>query len=178
MRTVVCNCFDECEFDRLLCIALAYGTPIIYCSYQFAISMIPQEIWAKYTKNMSAQTDSIFYKGFKVIILDDKTTNPNCASIVLAEVDADPTFCCSYTNTALTSDEKHNLEVDKNIIYQVKNNSMSDICYHIFEDNIRKTLFPNEIRQIKGSELEKLNALPGGYQIITQFAINKEAQDA
>ena len=169
MRTVVCNGFDECEFDRLLFIALAYGTPIIYCSYQFAISMIPQEIWTKYTKNMSTQTDSVFYKGFKVIILDDKTIDPNCASIVLAETDIDSTFYCSYTNTALASDEKHNLKVDKNIIYQVKNNSMSDVCYYIFEDNIRRMIFPNEIRQIKGSELEKLNALPGGHQILTQF---------
>jgi hypothetical protein len=33
---------------------------------------------------------------------------------------------------------------------------------------------PNEIRQIKGSELEKLNALPGGHEILTLFAINKE----
>ena len=99
MRSVVCNGFDEKEFDRLLCIAWFYGTPIIYCSYQFAISMVSfQEPGVKH-----ARTDSNFYKGFKVIILDDKTINPNCASIVLAETDTDPTLCWSYTNTALTS---------------------------------------------------------------------------
>jgi hypothetical protein len=95
MRTTVCNGFDEKEFDRLLCIAFFYGTPIIYCSYQFARSIIPQENW-----NM----DTLSYRGFKVVILDDKTINPNCASIVLAETDTDPTLCWSYINTALTSD--------------------------------------------------------------------------
>ena len=64
MRTTVCNGFDEKEFDRLLCIAFFYGTPIIYCSYQFARSIIPQENW-----NM----DTLSYRGFKVIILDDLT---------------------------------------------------------------------------------------------------------
>ena len=38
---VAVNGFDEKEFDRLLVIASAYGVPTIYCTYEFAVKMIP-----------------------------------------------------------------------------------------------------------------------------------------
>ena len=63
--------FDEAAFDRLLSVASAYGTPSIYCTYEFAVKMIPaeglisdamrDEKWAKgYFAN---------YKGYRVVIL-------------------------------------------------------------------------------------------------------------
>ena len=45
------NGFDESSFDRLLVIASAYGEPTIYCTYEFAVKMIPQEAW-RYTEAM------------------------------------------------------------------------------------------------------------------------------
>ena len=33
--------FDEASFDRLLSVAAAYGTPTIYCTYEFAVKMVP-----------------------------------------------------------------------------------------------------------------------------------------
>jgi hypothetical protein len=48
---VAANGFDEAEFDRLIAVASAYGTPTIYCTYEFAVRMIPQEAW-RYTEAM------------------------------------------------------------------------------------------------------------------------------
>lgn len=38
---VACAGFDEAAMDRLIMIASAYGTPTIYCTYEFAVRMIP-----------------------------------------------------------------------------------------------------------------------------------------
>lgn len=65
------NGFDESSFDRLLVIASAYGEPTIYCTYEFAVKMIPQEAW-RYTEAMKDElwkTGRLAnYKGKKVII--------------------------------------------------------------------------------------------------------------
>ncbi len=64
--------FDEVAFDRLLSIASAYGEPTIYCTFEFAAKMIPQEAW-RYTEAMKAElwANGHFasYKGHRVIIL-------------------------------------------------------------------------------------------------------------
>ena len=51
---VAVNGFDENEFDRLINVASAYGTPAIYCTYEFAVKMIPQEAW-RYTEGMKEE---------------------------------------------------------------------------------------------------------------------------
>ena len=70
---VATNGFDEKAFDRLITIAAAYGTPTIYCTYEFAVKMIPQEAW-RYTEAMK---DELWkngrlaqYKQWKVVILE------------------------------------------------------------------------------------------------------------
>ena len=45
------NGWEEAEFDRLVAIAAAYGDPTIYCSYDFAVKMIPEKQWM-YTDSM------------------------------------------------------------------------------------------------------------------------------
>lgn len=69
---VAVNGFDEGAFDTLLAVAAAYGEPTIYCSYDFAVKMIPAKQWM-YTDRMKEElwqnghfTD---YKGKKVVIL-------------------------------------------------------------------------------------------------------------
>ena len=42
---VVTAGFDEAAFDRLLTIASAYGEPTIYCTYEFAVKLVPTEGW-------------------------------------------------------------------------------------------------------------------------------------
>ena len=64
--------FDESAMDRLIQIAAAYGTPTIYCTYEFAVKMIPNEAW-RYTEAMKTElwnTGRLAnYKGTKVIII-------------------------------------------------------------------------------------------------------------
>ncbi len=70
---VACNGFDEVAFDRLLNIASSYGNPAIYCTYEFAVNMIPKEAW-RYTEGMKEQLWKngrlVDYKGRTVTILD------------------------------------------------------------------------------------------------------------
>ena len=70
---VVMNGFDEEAFDRLITIAAAYGTPTIYCTYEFAVKMLPKDAW-RYTEAMKTElwkngrlSD---YKGTRVVILE------------------------------------------------------------------------------------------------------------
>ena len=99
---VAVNGFDEAEFDRLIQIAAAYGTPTIYCTYEFAVKMIPQEAW-RYTEAMKDElwrTGRLAsYKGTKVIILEQgfedetnsrKVIDPGYAWIIPTGADGKP----------------------------------------------------------------------------------------
>ena len=70
--------FNEQEFDRLLTVVSAYGDPTIYCTYEFAVKMIPQDAW-RYTEAMKTElwNNGYFatYKGRKVIILPQGFTD-------------------------------------------------------------------------------------------------------
>ena len=94
--------FDEAAFDRLLTIAAAYGDPTIYCTYEFAVRMLPQEAW-RYTERMKEElwNNGYFanYKGRKVIILPQgfldetnttKTVDPGYCWIIPSGGDTKP----------------------------------------------------------------------------------------
>ena len=88
--------FDEKEFDRLLTVASAYGTPTIYCTYEFAVNMIPQEAW-RYTEDMKKElweTGRLAsYKGRKVVILEQGFEDETNSRKVI-----DPGFCWILPN--------------------------------------------------------------------------------
>lgn len=99
---VAANGFDEAAFDRLLQIASAYGTPTIYCTYEFAVRMIPKEAW-RYTEAMKDElwrTGRLAsYKGHRVIILEQgfedgtnttKVIDPGYAWIIPTGADGKP----------------------------------------------------------------------------------------
>ena len=99
---VAVNGFDEAAFDRLLSISSSYGEPTIYCTYEFAVRMIPQEAW-RYTESMKAElwrTGRLAdYKGKKVVILpqgfEDETNttkviDPGYAWIIPTGADTKP----------------------------------------------------------------------------------------
>lgn len=69
---VVTNDFNEAAFDRLITVASAYGEPTIYCTYEFAVKMVPKDAW-KYTEAMKDELNRTGrlanYKGKKVVIL-------------------------------------------------------------------------------------------------------------
>ena len=103
--------FDEAAFDRLLTIASAYGTPTIYCTYEFAVNMIPQEAW-RYTEAMKDElwkTGRLAsYKNHKVIILEQgfedetnsrKVIDPGYAWIIPTGADGKPVKIAFEGNT-------------------------------------------------------------------------------
>lgn len=63
--------FDENEMDRLIQIADSYGQATIYCTYEFAATMVPAEGWI--SDNMKDQKWNngylANYKGHRVIVL-------------------------------------------------------------------------------------------------------------
>ena len=94
--------FDEAAMDRLITIAAAYGTPTIYCTYEFAVRMIPQEAW-RYTEAMKTELWNTgrlaTYKGTKVIILEQgfedatnsrKVIDPGYAWVIPTGADGKP----------------------------------------------------------------------------------------
>lgn len=68
---VATNGFDEAGMDRLVQIASAYGTPVIYCTKEFAVKMIPETGWISEAMKdkMWAEGTLGNYKGTRVVIL-------------------------------------------------------------------------------------------------------------
>ena len=122
---VVANGFDEKEFDRLLVIASAYGEPAIYCSYEFAVKMVPNEGW-RYTESMKQElwnTGHLAnYKGRKVIILpqgledesnERKVIDPGYCYIIPSGADSKPVKIAFEGNTIV--DEFNNYDRSREI---------------------------------------------------------------
>ncbi len=122
---VVANGFDEKEFDRLLVIASAYGEPSIYCTYEFAVKMVPTEGW-RYTESMKQELwDSghlASYKGRKVIILpqgledesnERKVIDPGYCYIIPSGADSKPVKIAFEGNTIV--DEFNNYDRSREI---------------------------------------------------------------
>ena len=88
---VVAAGFDEAAFDRLLTIASAYGEPTIYCTYEFAVKLVPTDAW-RYTESMKDElwrTGRLAtYKGRKVVILEQGFVDETNTTKVI-----DPGYC-------------------------------------------------------------------------------------
>ena len=137
--------FDEASFDRLLTIAAAYGTPTIYCTYEFAVKMIPQEAW-RYTEAMKEElwrTGRLAsYKGHKVIILEQgfedetnsrKVIDPGYAWIIPTGADGKPVKIAFEGNTIVdeytNADRSREIQVYKKVgvVCMLTN----DICAYV-----------------------------------------------
>ena len=117
--------FDEAAMDRLIQIASAYGTPTIYCTYEFAVKMIPQEAW-RYTEAMKTElwnTGRLAnYKNTKVIILEQgfedetntrKVIDPGYCWILPTGVDGKPVKIAFEGNTIV--DEFNNYDRSREV---------------------------------------------------------------
>ena len=123
--------FDEAAMDRLIMIAAAYGTPTIYCTYEFAVRMIPQEAW-RYTESMKSELWNTgrlaSYKGTKVVIIEQgfedetntrKVIDPGYCWIIPTGADGKPvkiafeggTIVQEFTNV----DQSRELQVYKKV---------------------------------------------------------------
>ena len=110
--------FDEAAFDKLITIASAYGEPTIYCTYEFAVQMIPNEAW-RYTEAMKTELWNTgrlaTYKGHKVVILEQgfedetnsrKVIDPGYAWIIPTGADGKPVKIAFEGQTLV--DERNN----------------------------------------------------------------------
>ena len=85
------NAFDESAMDNLIAVADSYGKSTIYCTYEFAATMVPDEKWSNgYLAN---------YKGHNVIVLNQsyedetnttKVIDPSYAWIIPAGDNSKP----------------------------------------------------------------------------------------
>ena len=77
--------FVEAEFDKLLAIASAYGAPAIYCTYEFAVKMVPDSNWISEAMKNDRWAKGYFtrYKGYPVIILPQSYTDETNAAKVI-----------------------------------------------------------------------------------------------
>ena len=73
------NSFVESAMDNLISIADSYGQATIYCTYEFAATMVPAEGWV--SDNMRDQKWNVGYlanyKGHNVIVLDQSFEDEN-----------------------------------------------------------------------------------------------------
>ena len=67
----VADAFDEKEMDRLIAIADAYGNATIYCTYEFAATMVPSEGWIADQHRVEKWNNGYLanYKSHNVIVL-------------------------------------------------------------------------------------------------------------
>ena len=101
---VVALGFDETAFDHLIMIAVNYGTPVIYCNYEFSIKLLPHkpEDYTEKIKKEIWETNRLsHYKGIKLIIEDDlsntqRIINSNCAWIIPTNTDGKPTAISTH----------------------------------------------------------------------------------
>lgn len=68
---VVHTGFDESEMDKLLAVADSYGQSTIYCTFEFAATMVPAEGWVSDAMRDQKWNNGYLanYKGHKVIVL-------------------------------------------------------------------------------------------------------------
>ena len=122
--------FDEPVFDRLLATASAYGTPTIYCTYEFAVKMIPEATWISEAMKNERWTQGYFtrYKGYPVVILpqsfEDETNatkviDPGYAWIIPAGTDGKPVKVAFEGNTIVdefkNADRSREIQVYKKV---------------------------------------------------------------
>ena len=64
--------FDEAEMDSLISIADSYGQATIYCTYEFAATMVPAEGWVSDSMRDQKWNNGYLatYKGHRVIVLN------------------------------------------------------------------------------------------------------------
>ena len=88
-RVVVAG-FDEESMDRLIMVASQYGDPSIYCTYEFAVKMIPQDKWISDQMKDEYWGKGYFatYKGRRVIILPQGFEDESNSKKVI-----DPGYC-------------------------------------------------------------------------------------
>ena len=177
---VVTAGFDEAAFDRLLTIASAYGEPTIYCTYEFAVKLVPTEGWM-YTDAMKAELWNngrlATYKGRKVVILEQgfvdetnttKVIDPGYCWIIPAGANTKPVKIAFEGNT-LVAERDNNWDWSREIqVYKkvgVVCMMTNDICvykdtslagkmteWNLTNKNIKNTIEVSNLKDLQPAE--------------------------
>ena len=177
VNRVAADGFDEEAFDMLLTIASAYGEPTIYCTYEFAVKLVPTEAW-RYTEAMKTELWNTgrlaTYKGRKVIILDqgfvdetntEKVIDPGYCWIIPTGANTKPVKIAFEGNT-LVAERENNWDWSREIqVYKkvgVVCMMTNDICvykdtslaghmkdWHLVNKNIKNTVEVSNIADAK-----------------------------
>ena len=88
------NSFVEKTFDQLIATAEAYGPATIYCTFEFAATMVPSEGWVSDDHRNEKWANGYIanYKGRKVVVLPQSLTEDNSTKII------DPSWAYSLVN--------------------------------------------------------------------------------
>lgn len=187
VNRVAADGFDEEAFDMLLTIASAYGEPTIYCTYEFAVKLVPTEAW-RYTEAMKTELWNTgrlaTYKGRKVIILDqgfvdetntEKVIDPGYCWIIPAGANTKPVKIAFEGNT-LVAERENNWDWSREIqVYKkvgVVCMMTNDICvykdtslaghmkdWHLVNKDIKNTI---EVSNIADAKPDATTITPDG----------------
>ena len=116
--------FNETEMDKLIAVADSYGKSTIYCTYEFAATMVPTEGWmSDDMKNQKWNNGYLAnYKGHNVIVLNQSYTDetnsvkafdPSRAYIIPAGSNEKPVKIAFEGSTLV--DERSNADWSKEI---------------------------------------------------------------
>ena len=77
--------FDETGMDRLVSVVSAYGTPVIYCTREFAVQMVPQAGWISDSMRDERWANGFLanYKGVRVVLLPQSFEDETNATKVI-----------------------------------------------------------------------------------------------
>ena len=77
--------FDEDGMDRLVSVVSAYGTPVIYCTREFAVKMVPKEGWISDNMRDERWANGFLanYKGVRVVLLPQSFEDETNATKVI-----------------------------------------------------------------------------------------------
>ena len=77
--------WDEAGMDRLISVVSAYGTPVIYCTREFAVKMVPKEGWVSDAIRDQMWNNGFLatYKGVRVVILPQSFEDETNATKVI-----------------------------------------------------------------------------------------------
>lgn len=142
--------FDEAEMDRLVSIAAAYGTPVIYCTREFAVKMWPTN--KDGSLNMGMLTDAMKekywnagwlgnYKGTRVVIMEQgftdetnstKVVNPAHCWIIATGVGGTPIYIAMEGNTLMKEHDNDDWSRDIQVYKKVGVTAMlnNSICHY------------------------------------------------
>ena len=116
--------FNETQMDRLVAVADSYGKSTIYCTYEFAATMVPAEGWLSDSMKDQKWNNGYLanYKGHNVIVLNQsytdetnskKVIDPSYAYIIPAGSNEKPVKIAFEGSTLV--DERSNADWSKEI---------------------------------------------------------------